>query len=109
MNQNHHAGRQRFAEGSRFLPRRDGVADQRDHRYGIRRWRRHLFDMNDDLIMALYPKAALANDAKLSVRPPSPANFSFGHIVRSKQEVDAVMTQAEKAGAKITDPARDRF
>jgi len=67
------------------------------------------FNLNDDLILALYPKAALAKDAKVPVSPPGPAEFSIGHIVKSKQEVDAVMKQAEKAGAKITDPAHDRF
>jgi catechol 2,3-dioxygenase-like lactoylglutathione lyase family enzyme len=67
------------------------------------------FDMNDDLILALYPKAALAKDAKVSVGPPNPAEISIGHIVRSKRDVDAVMKQAGKAGAKITDPAHDRF
>ncbi|MFH0350895.1 MAG: VOC family protein [Chromatiales bacterium] len=67
------------------------------------------FHMNDDLILALYPKAALAKDAKVSVGLTSPAEFSIGHIVKSKQEVDAFMQQAEKAGAHITDPAHDRF
>ena len=67
------------------------------------------FNMNDDLILALYPKAALAKDAKVSVGPPNPAEFSIGHIVKSKLEVDAVMHQAAGAGARITDPARDRF
>lgn len=67
------------------------------------------FDMNDDLILALYPKAALAKDAKVSVGPPSAAEFTIGHIVGSKQEVDTVMKEAEEAGAKITDPAHDRF
>jgi catechol 2,3-dioxygenase-like lactoylglutathione lyase family enzyme len=67
------------------------------------------FNMNDDLILALYPKAALAKEAKVSVSPPNPAEFSIGHIVKSKQAVDAVMKQAEKAGATITDPAHDRF
>jgi len=67
------------------------------------------FNMNDDLILALYPKTALAKDAKIAVSPPSASEFSIGHIVKSKQEVDAVMKQAEKAGAKVTDPAHDRF
>jgi len=67
------------------------------------------FSLNDDLILALYPKAALAKEAKVPVSPSSPAEFSIGHNVRSKQEVDAVMKQAEQAGARITDPARDRF
>jgi len=67
------------------------------------------FSLNDDLILALYPKAALAKEAKVPGSPPSPAEFSIGHNVRSKQEVDAVMKQAEQAGARITDPAHDRF
>jgi uncharacterized protein len=67
------------------------------------------FDMNDDLILALYPKSALAKDARVSAGPPNPAEFSIGHIVRSKREVDALMEEAERAGAKITDPAHDRF
>jgi uncharacterized protein len=67
------------------------------------------FNMNDDLILALWPRAALAKDAKVSVSPPSPAEFSIGHNVKSKQEVNAIMNQAAKAGATITDPAHDRF
>lgn len=67
------------------------------------------FEMNDGLILALWPKTSLAKDANLSVTPSSPSEFSLGHNVRSKAEVDAVMKQAESAGAKITDPAHDRF
>ncbi len=67
------------------------------------------FNMNDDLILALYPRPALAKDAKVSVSQASPSDFSIGHIVKSKQQVDAVMKQAESAGARITDPAHDRF
>ena len=65
--------------------------------------------MNDDLILALYPRAALAKDAELSVGPRSATEISLGHIVRSKQDVDRIMQQAERAGVKITDPAHDRF
>jgi uncharacterized protein len=67
------------------------------------------FNMNDDLILALYPRAALAKDAKISVSQASPSEFSIGHTVKSRQEVDAVMKQAEKAGAEITDRAHYRF
>ena len=67
------------------------------------------FNMNDDLILALYPKASLAKDAKVPVGQASPSEFSIGHIVNSKQEVDAAIRQAETAGAKITDPAHERF
>jgi catechol 2,3-dioxygenase-like lactoylglutathione lyase family enzyme len=67
------------------------------------------FNLNDDLILALYPKAALAKDAQVPVSPPSPAEFSIGHMVQSKQEVEALMQQAEGAGAKVTDPPHERF
>ncbi|HEX9615108.1 MAG TPA: VOC family protein [Bacteroidota bacterium] len=66
-------------------------------------------DMNDDMVLALYPRKSLAKDAKIRVSPPSPSDLSLGHNVGSKKEVDAVIKQAEKAGGNITDPARDRF
>lgn len=67
------------------------------------------FNMNDDLVLALYPRAALAKDAQVPVSPPSPSDFSIGHIVGSKEEVDTIIQQAVQAGAQITDPARERF
>ena len=67
------------------------------------------FNMNDDLILALYPKSALAKDAGVSGGPPSTAEFAIGHIVKSNQEVDALIEQAEKAGARITDSPHERF
>jgi catechol 2,3-dioxygenase-like lactoylglutathione lyase family enzyme len=67
------------------------------------------FNLNDNLILALYPKPALGKDAKVSLGPASSAEFSIGHFLKSKEEVDALMKQAEKAGAKVTDPAHDRF
>ena len=108
-NQGHHTGRQRPRSVSGFLSRRDGVADPGIVGTESEDGAVVFFDMNDDLILALYPKAALAKDAKVPATPPSPAEFSIGHIVRSKQEVVAVMEQAEQAGATITDPPRDRF
>ena len=67
------------------------------------------FNIKDDLILALYPKASLAKDAKVPVTPASVTDLSIGHMVGSRQEVDALMAQAEKAGAKITDSAHERF
>ncbi len=66
------------------------------------------FHLNDDLILALYPRHALAKDARLPEDRPSATEFALGHIVRSEREVDALMRQAQAAGATITDPARDR-
>jgi len=66
-------------------------------------------DMNDDLILGLYPRTSLAKDARIAKTPPSPTEFSIGHNVGSKQEVDEVMEQARKAGAIITKEAQDTF
>jgi uncharacterized protein len=67
------------------------------------------FYMNDDLILALWPTDSLSSDAKVAATRDRLGAVSIGHIVQSREEVDAVMAQAERAGAKIADPARDRF
>ncbi len=67
------------------------------------------FQMNDNLTLALYPRAALAKDAGLPLGLGDSTELSLGHLVKSKQEVDDVMRQAENAGARVTDPAHDRF
>jgi hypothetical protein len=43
------------------------------------------------------------------VGPSSPTEFTLGHNVSSKEEVDAVMQQARKAGAVIVKDAHDTF
>jgi catechol 2,3-dioxygenase-like lactoylglutathione lyase family enzyme len=63
-------------------------------------------DMNPGLRLALWPKTSLAKDARLPLYPPSPTEFSIGHNVHSKEEVDAVMAQARQAGATITKEAQ---
>lgn len=67
------------------------------------------FDLEGGLRLALYPRGDIALDAKVSVGSRSPAEFTIAHNVGSKAEVDAVMAQAQSAGAVITDPAHDRF
>jgi uncharacterized protein len=67
------------------------------------------FNMNDDLILALYPTASLSKDAGIEATRSRLGAVSIGHVVNSRQEVDAVMDQAAQAGAVITDAARERF
>ncbi len=67
------------------------------------------FHLDQNLVLALYPNPSLAKDAKVPVGPSPASEFSITHNVASKQEVDAVMQQAQQAGAKIADPAHDRF
>jgi catechol 2,3-dioxygenase-like lactoylglutathione lyase family enzyme len=67
------------------------------------------FNLNDDLILALWPAASLSHDANISPTKARLGAVSIGHIVKSKEEVDTILEQAEKAGATITAPASDRF
>jgi catechol 2,3-dioxygenase-like lactoylglutathione lyase family enzyme len=67
------------------------------------------FDMQPGLRLALWPRDSLAHDSGLPVGNASPTDFSLAHNVTSKAEVDAVMAQAESAGAAIVKPAHDTF
>ena len=67
------------------------------------------FDLQAGLRLALFPRVNIAHDAGIEKSPPSPTEFSLGHNVRSEEEVDAVMKQAERAGARILKPAQKTF
>jgi len=45
----------------------------------------------------------------IPVAAPSTADFTLGHNVSSKEEVDAVMAQAKGAGAIVVKEAQDTF
>ena len=55
------------------------------------------------------PRSDLGLDAGIDPTPRSPTEFSIGHNVSSEIEGDQVMARAEKAGARITMPARKTF
>ncbi|MFC4619482.1 VOC family protein [Camelliibacillus cellulosilyticus] len=67
------------------------------------------FDLQAGLKLAIWPRKAIVHDAKIAMTAPSPTELTIGHNVGSKEEVDEVMEQAKKAGAKITVPAHDTF
>lgn len=67
------------------------------------------FDLQSGVKLALWPRDSLAHDAGIAKTPRSPTECSIGHNVNSKAEVDAVMAQAQRAGAKILKPAGDTF
>lgn len=67
------------------------------------------FELQPGLRLALWPRRSIAHDAGMAVGPASATEFTIGHNVASKSEVDAVMRQARKAGAKIVKPAEDTF
>ncbi len=67
-----------------------------------------LFHLDGGLTLALYPRTELAKDAAIPSGPPKSGEFSLGHLVPSRQDVDALLTRAEAAGATPTAPPHDR-
>ncbi len=67
------------------------------------------FELQQGVRLAIWPRKSLAHDTGLEVSKPGPTDFTLGHNVSSKSEVDTVMKQAEKAGAVIVKPARNTF
>lgn len=67
------------------------------------------FSLQGGLQLALWPRSSIARDAKIPLQSLSATEFTIGHNVGSKAEVDAVMEQARRAGARIVKPAGDTF
>jgi catechol 2,3-dioxygenase-like lactoylglutathione lyase family enzyme len=67
------------------------------------------FDLVGVLRLAIWPRGDLAHDTGLRKTPPSATEFSIGHNVRSKREVDIVMEEAQRAGARIVKAAEKTF
>lgn len=67
------------------------------------------FDLQHGLKLALWPKNSIAKDTNLPAGRDNATVFTIGHNVSSSAEVDTVMQQAEKAGAKIIKPAQHTF
>jgi hypothetical protein len=67
------------------------------------------FDLNSGLKLALWPRKSISHDSGLPRSGISPTEFTIGHNVSAKEDVDAVMEQAQKAGATIVKSAQDTF
>ncbi len=67
------------------------------------------FELQRGLRLAVWQRKSLAHDSGLPLGAPSATEFSLGHNVSSKAEVDAVMAQAKGAGAVIVKPAQETF
>jgi uncharacterized protein len=67
------------------------------------------FDLQHGIKLALWPRKSIARDANISLQPRSATELTIGHNVGSKEEVNEVMEQAKRAGAKIIKPAQETF
>jgi uncharacterized glyoxalase superfamily protein PhnB len=67
------------------------------------------FDLAHGLRVALWPRRSLAKDAGRAVSARATSDFSLAHNVASREEADAVLAEAARAGAAIVKPAQDTF
>jgi catechol 2,3-dioxygenase-like lactoylglutathione lyase family enzyme len=67
------------------------------------------FNLQAGLKLALWPRRSLAADCGLPMQPASATEFSLAHNVGSAAEVDELMHQAERAGARIVKAAKPTF
>jgi uncharacterized protein len=66
-------------------------------------------DLQSQVKLAVWARDNLAYDTGLPKTAPCPTGFTIGHNVTRKDEVDEVMEQARKAGARILKTAQDTF
>jgi hypothetical protein len=67
------------------------------------------FELQAGLRLAIWPRTSIAYDTGIAAGAPSPTEFTLGHNVASREDVDAVMEQARTAGAMIVKPAQATF
>lgn len=67
------------------------------------------FPLQPGLKLALWARRSLAADSGLPLQPPSATDVALAHNVGSAAEVDAVMRQAGRAGARIVKAAQATF
>ena len=67
------------------------------------------FDLESGLKLALWPRDSIAHDSGVVKTPPGATDFTLGHNVRTREDVDRVMAQAQAAGARIVKRAVETF
>jgi catechol 2,3-dioxygenase-like lactoylglutathione lyase family enzyme len=67
-----------------------------------------MFHLAGGLILTLYPRSELAKDAGVAFAPSKSGEFSLGHAVASRQDVDTLITRAGTIGGSVLEEPRDR-
>lgn len=67
-----------------------------------------VFHLDGGLMLSIYPRSELAKDAVVPFGSPKSGEFSLGHAVASRAEVDEGISQAESAGAVVAEQPHDR-
>jgi uncharacterized protein len=66
------------------------------------------FQLNG-MVLSLWSRASLAEDARLPAETSGFGGIVLAYNTRSRDEVDAVLAEAERAGARILRPAGNAF
>jgi catechol 2,3-dioxygenase-like lactoylglutathione lyase family enzyme len=67
------------------------------------------FNLQPGLKLALWPRRSLAAGTGLPIQAPNASEFSLAHNVGSIEEVNAIMLEAQRAGANIVKAAQPTF
>jgi catechol 2,3-dioxygenase-like lactoylglutathione lyase family enzyme len=67
-----------------------------------------MFQLPGGLTLSLYGRADLARDAGIPAGAPSSGEFSLGHLVPTREDVDALLAEAVAAGAEALGEPHDR-
>ncbi len=61
------------------------------------------------MALALYPRHELAKDANVSAAGHGFSGIALAYNARTREEVDAVLVEANAAGATLVKPAQEAF
>ncbi len=67
-----------------------------------------MFELENGMTLALYPRSALAKDAGIAVGASASGGFSIGHLVDSRAAVDELLERVRAAGATVSGGPRER-
>jgi uncharacterized protein len=67
------------------------------------------FELQAGVRLAIWPRRSISHDSGIPEGLASPTEFTLGHNVATREEVDTVMEQARSAGARTVQQARDTF
>jgi catechol 2,3-dioxygenase-like lactoylglutathione lyase family enzyme len=67
-----------------------------------------MFHLAGGLILTVYPRSELSKDAGVPLGPSKTGEFSLGHVVASREDVDALLARAGAGGGRVLDMPRDR-
>jgi catechol 2,3-dioxygenase-like lactoylglutathione lyase family enzyme len=79
---------------------------------GWRRANKHaevVFFQLNGMVLALWDHGNLAADARLPAHGSGFGGIALAYCTRSRDEVDAVLEEARKAGGRVLKPAEDAF